>query len=308
MLGICTDYHQALCYHRHSIDFPLAKDIAILLGRLADSAKGGLLFTEQVWNDFKRQKKLHLRLAQPAYKENSKSQPTDHIIDRLVFHVAKGVSERALSAFSKKFDGAVDWDDDLNAVWKAEDERSKSDVSLKAILLDLRAQLESLYDFWNSNCTCVEAEEFRPARFNPSESSLKARAEQMRERFLAIQPLASSHSAIADRWRKDDGSTKGAWTRLKASALWNRYHKGKFAWYVCGKELGELKMLGRKGGICVAEELWVHYRLDPRSVKKLEAAQAAKGTGSEALVEDGDEEEEFGKWDDGWVEGMFDDE
>ncbi|MCJ1246805.1 hypothetical protein MMC30_004014 [Trapelia coarctata] len=311
MLGMCTAYHEALCYHNRSIAFPIAKDIAILLGRLVDSAKGGLLFTEQTWIDFKRKQGLPLTLVKPAYKKNSSSQPTNHIIDRLVFHIAKGVSERALGEFSKQFESARDWDDDLNAVWKAEDERSKSDASLKTVLVDLRAQLESLHGFWTSNCAHVEADEFRPSRSNPSETSLKARVEQTRERFLAIQPPTSSRSAIVDRWRKDDGSTRDAWTRLKASALWNRYYKcGKFAWNVCGKELGELKLLGRGGGRCVGEELWVHYRLDARSVKKLEAAEAAKGTGSEGLVGDGDGEEEgeeeFGGWDDDWLEGMMD--
>lgn len=287
----------------------MAKNIAILLGRLVDSAKGGLLFTEEVWNEFKRKNHLQYHLPKPAYKDKLHSEPTNHIIDRLVFTVANGVSKRALGAFTKRFEDASYWDDDLNAVWKAEDERSKSDATVKEVLDDLRTHIDSLHHFWSTNCTRAQADEFRPSRSNPSEASLNARIEQTRERFLAIQPLASNCSAIVDRWRKDDGSTKGAWARLKASVLFQRYCKyGKFPWYACGKELGELKMLGREGGRCVAEELWVHYKLDPRSVKKLEAAEAAKETGSEGFEGDVDvdeDEEKFGEWDDEWAEGIL---
>ncbi|MCJ1439495.1 hypothetical protein MMC27_008889 [Xylographa pallens] len=40
-------------------------------------------------------------------------------------------------------------------------------------------------------------------------------------------------------------------------------------WHVCGKELGQWKLLVRGGVHTVVDDLWIHYRLDTKDVKKL---------------------------------------
>jgi len=100
---------------------------------------------------------------------------------------------------------------------------------------------------------------------------------------------------MIDRWISDTGSTRGAWLRLKASTLWNRYYRaGKFVWFVCGKELGELKVLGRGKANFLVEELYCSFKLDANAVRKFRAGEETKG------VEVGEEEreDEFGNWDD----------
>ena len=294
LLGICSSYHEALCYWQKSISFPIAQDIAALLGHLVDSAKGGLNFTEETWATYKENNNLPKRQAPPAYKDKSESRPTDHIIDYLVFNVAKIVSEKALSQFSKRFEDAGDWDDDLNAVWKAEDQKAQHDSALKVVLISLRTDLEELFESW-----CVNR---KPG------VSFKAKVEQARQRFLDIQPLQDSKSPMVERWAKDEGSTKGSWLRLKASMLWNRYHRcGGFVWFVCGKELGELKVLGKGTGHSVVENLWCAYKLDGKAAKKIlgTAAQCVEDGVERVMDADSDgNEDEFGDWDDAFEEGM----
>jgi len=305
MIGICTIFHEALCYRQLPVSHPIACDVALLLGHLVDSSKGGLIFTEGHWAAFKEKHKLPKHLIKPAYKDKFQGRPTNHIIDRLVFQVAKGVSDRALGAFDRRFANAGRWDHDLNAVWKAEDETSKRNPALKKILDDLRAQCIALHDFWATNCTHPDPDEAGPSlhrrKSNGNSGSFNALVEQSRERFLAIQPLSSISHPMIDRWTSDSGSTCGSWLRLKASTLWRLYcNTGKFVWYVCGKELGELKVLGRGKTNSVVEELYINYRVDARATRKLGADDEAKGA---VLGEE--EEEEFGNWD-ALVDGMFD--
>lgn len=307
MLGTCTIYHEALCYWRLPVSSPLACDIAHLLGHLVDSSKGGLSFTDKHWAAFKAQHNLPNHVRKPAYKDKSSTRPTNHIIDRLVFQVAKGVSERALGAFSKRFVDANNWDDDLNAVWKVEDEAAKRDPELRAILLDLRAQCEALHDFWIANCSHPEPDEAGPSnhrrKSNSGGASFNALVEQTRERFLAIKPLSTAKHPMIDRWTSDAGCTRGTWLRLKASTLWNRYFKaGKFVWFVCGKELGQLKVLRRGKANVLVEELYCSYKVDANAVRKMRGGEETKGM--EAGEDEG--EDEFGNWEDWAPDGVFD--
>ena len=294
LLGLCANYHEALCYSRKSISFPLAQDIAALLGHLVDSAKGGLDFTEETWARFKDNNNLPKRQDPPAYKDKAEGRPTNHIIDHLVFNVAKAISEKALSEFSKRFEDAGDWDDDLNAVWKAEDQEAQHDSALKIVFRKLRTDLEELFEFWCTRRTGV---------------SFQAKVEQARQRFLGIQPVQDSKSQMVKRWAKDEGSTKGSWLRLKASMLWNKYHRcGRFVWYVCGKELGELKVLGKEAGHSIVEDLWRVYKLDGKAAKKILESTAQGVEDGVGRVIDGESdgsEDEFGDWGDSFDEGMI---
>jgi hypothetical protein len=121
MLGICTSYHESLIYHsEYPIDSPPAKEIASLLGYLVDSAKAGLSFNEKMWLDYKKARRLPCSLTKPAYKDKQNANPTDHIIDRLVFVVAKGLCTRVLTNLHEKFLDVARWDTQLATEAKAE--------------------------------------------------------------------------------------------------------------------------------------------------------------------------------------------
>lgn len=294
LLGQCTHYHEALCYSGKAISDPRSKDIASLLGLLVDSAKGGFKFTDQTWTDFKQRVNLPQSLTKPAYRDPSKCEPrSDSIIDSLVFKVAKNVTAKALAQFSERFKDATDWDDDLNCVWKSEDKQAQKDPALKAVLAKLGADLRSLNDFWVKNAHHKDPDEARPSY--SSEASFKARVDQTRTRFLAIAPLEDAGCAMADRWAQDQGSTKGAWTRLKASALYKRFHNRRmFVWSVAGKELMELKVLARGKAPNVVEELWRFYKLDTRLMRRLEGREFGRVT-DRVDAEAAEEEQQWGE-------------
>ena len=297
MLGICTAYHESLCYNRTPISNPHAMNLAVLLGYLVDSAKGGFVFNDEIWKQFCIRNNLPSHRSHPAYKSGKPPLRVEHIIDRLVFVIAKKVIDSALSQFSERFRDAADWDDDLNAVWKAEDEAATRDPLLRKLLVDLRARLEDVQAFWARNAHIKDPDDVRASRGD--ENSFKARVEQVRERFLAIQPLEESTHAMAARWARDDGSTTGAWTRLKASALFKMFHnRGKFVWYAAGKELAALKILARGRASSVVEELWRVYRVDARLVNRIQGNEAGKGVLPAELGADEEEEE----WGDGFAE------
>ncbi|MCJ1285441.1 hypothetical protein MMC26_004781 [Xylographa opegraphella] len=296
MLGMCTAYHESLCYYYMPINNPQAKNIAVLLGYLVDSAKGGFIFTDEIWKEFRARNGLPMIPKTPAYRSGTPPRRIEHIIDRLVFVIAKKVIDTALSQFSERFKDATDWDDDLNAVWKAEEEAATRDPQLKRILVDLRARLEDLQAFWARNAHIKDPDE---CRSRGNETSFRARLDQVRERFLAIQPLQDSPYVLAARWALDEGSTKGAWTRLKASALFKLFYtRGKFVWYVAGKELVQLKILACGRASSVVEELWRVYRLDARLLKRIEANHAARSV-LPAELGGGDDDDE---WGDGFAE------
>ena len=277
------------------ISSPHAKNLAVLLGYLVDSAKGGFIFTEDTWKQFRTRNRLPMNPPAPAYKSGITPRHIEHIIDRLVFFIAKNVIDSALSQFSERFHDATDWDDDLNAVWKAEEEAARRDPPLKAILADLRARLDDLHAFWARNVHIKDPDEARPSRND--EISFKARLEQVRARFLAIPPLPDSPHAMAVRWARNEGSTRGAWARLKASALFKLFYKrGRFVWWAAGPELVELKILARGRASSVVEELWRVYRVDARLVKRIEGNEVGRGVLPAELSEEDEE------WGDGYAE------
>ncbi|MCJ1473561.1 hypothetical protein MMC13_002212 [Lambiella insularis] len=286
LLGVCTHYHEAHCYWGASINHPLSKDLASLLGLLVDSAKGGFMFTFEDWNDFKSSIGLRQSHFKPAYRNPTEAEPRpDSIIDRLVFVVAKDVRDKVLGRFSERFKDATDWDDDLNSVWKAEEALAPKHTPVHEVFTDLRARLKELYKFWAENSYHQNPDEGRPSR--STDASFKARVEQIREQFLAIQPLARPDCPMVKRWAEDQGSTKGAWSRLKASALYKQFWKyGDFIWYVAGKELMELKVLARGKASSVVEEIWRVYKLDTKLMKRLEGSECGRAADSAEVVED----------------------
>lgn len=282
-------YHERLCYHQKSIDDTVVKNIAVLLGHLVDSAKGGLDFTEQTWSDFLLRLQLPKRLPTPAYKGTGESRPSKHVIDRLVFEVAKVVVEKALESFTKHFaETAMNWDDDLVYLWKQEVEEGKSDPTVKAIHTDLIAKLKKVRDYWGANAQgkiSMDGEDGWKGK-----TPFKEVVEQTRKLFLEIKPLESSTHPTAKRWAKEDQG--GPWTKLKASALFLQWHAGAFPWYAAGRELGAVKVeRSPGGGAAVVNELHVAMKMDGKFATSREEYLSAEGGGDgEGGGEDAEEE------------------
>ena len=295
MLGLCTTYHEAMCYHENTISSRPAVSIAFLLGHLVDRAKAGIIFEEKHWNAYMRDRKLR-PYSKPAYKDKKNTRPRDHLIDNLVFKVAKNVREDALGKFAKRFSNVVTQDDDLFRLWLTEVEGAKHDNDLLAVLDNLKRQLNKIYDFWKLNVSGIDDISESTVRRGKT-TSFRALVEKCRSDFLAIQPLALDHSAIK-RWRQQPEHSEACnsryWDLLKASAAYHEFHKTKsFPWFMAGIELGELKVTaGGKGSYrIVKNEIFEAFKLDNKVVKRRQEAETSRAM---------DDDDKFGDfdWDD----------
>ena len=304
LLGPCTVYHEALCYWKRSMHHPSAIAIAHLLGKLVDRAKAGFIYNRTNWNTFLRQNKLETFIKKPAYKNKSKEQPTNHIIDQLVFEVAAGVRECALKDLNTTFAHVGSWDDDLGRIWNIETQQAKPDEQLSAVREDLKSGLERIFSFWKDN-VIERGDEFDmriPAK-KKSPMTFRALAEHCRSAFLTLQPLAGIRHPVVDRWR---GETQGpadvgkSWKFIKASAVFCKYHNGKFAWYVAGPELGEIKAKAKGLGSyhTIVSGLYEFYKLDGKMLKRKRGRdEAAEQWNIDEKQSDyGSEIEDFGDW------------
>lgn len=308
MLGPCTNYLEALCYKNKSIDTPQAINIAVLLGNLVDSAKGGLIFDEDRWKSFLKRNDLHARLKTPAYKDRDKAKPTDHMIDQLVFEVAKKVRVSALSDFDERFREASCWDPDLVCIRNEFQDKSKSDQSLALVLKNLKIDLEEILQFWKNNARPEdENDETRPPR-KAKALSFRAVVEKCRGDFLALTPRTddpkpsttrlSTHAAsgiVASekvrQWqRESETDTKtGEWPLVKASVAFHLHHKTASVWHITGIELGEIKATrDGRGSYCVLKnEFHAVSKLDSKLVDGVKRREMER---SEDMDEEYDEE------------------
>ena len=288
LMGKCTNYHESFCYAQQSIASPMAKDMAVLLGYLVDSAKGGLMFTNQTWMDFLERNKLRKYLPPPAYKDKKSGNFTEYVMDRLVL-LAKRVKDDALESLTKYFkDKTRDYDHDLVVLWKDVNKEAKADTELKEILNDLCSKLQMVKDYWSLNSRGKDAD----GGSAPS-SSFVTVAEKAREMFLDIRPLEGSRHPMAKHWTKqverwETVTSRGQdeWSMLKASALFSNWQYGAFPWYVAGTELGRLKLKSRSSHEMV-ESMYVRMKLDGKFF----------GGQKEEDTEDGDEWDEWDEWD-----------
>ena len=288
MLGRCTVYHESFCYRKGTIRDPMAIDLATLLGHLVDKAKRGLIFNEQTWATFLRKHSLPAPLDKPAYKNKATAKPTDHVIDTLVFEVAKGVRQKALGQFSQHFKEAVTYDDDLVRLSRDEQNDSKGEPEFKRILIDLTEKLQCLHDFWISNVGPEGEDEMAPRH----SMTFRACVEHCRDTFVAIEPADSTYPVVR-RWKKAAlGGQKPHWLLLKASVLFAKFHhRGSFVWRVAGEELGEMKAMRTRSYHTVVSDIFAAYKLDTKYVQRLKRKKTLLS------LEDGGDEEDGG-WDD----------
>lgn len=342
LLGICTSYFEALCYDKNKVSHPSAVKIAHLLGLLVDSAKAGIRFTYEEWDAFLAKERLRRNLPKPAYKDSEHSLPANptHLIDRLVFVVAKGVREKALGDFSRKFKNVGTYDTDLARVYRKEQEEAKSDKGIAQALKDLKSDINKLKDYWSANCASRLddlSDEGDPLAVSFGskvglgkdrgrkrlKQSFTAIAEHVRDEFLDLKPSAEAIalSPIVARWARDDTIDSGSpapstpttslppshWRLLKASAAFSHFHERNFIWYMAGHELGFLKAQAR-GCRPVVTDIWQCMKLDGRAVERRKGREIREAEGglyelgTDENVEVEESQHEYGDW--AWVEGL----
>lgn len=342
LLGICTAYFEALCYKENKVAHPSAMNIAHLLGYLVDSSKAGIKFNNEDWDAYLAKERLPRSLGKPAYKDKEHSVPANptHLIDRLVFVVAKGVREKALGDFSRKYKNVGTYDTDLVRMHRKEQEEAKTDKGIAQALKDLKPEINKLRDYWAANCGLRLddlPEEGDPLAVSfgskaalgkdkgrrKSTHSFAAIAEHVRDEFLALKPSAEaiSLSPVVARWARDDGtdSTTPApstptsslppshWQLLKASTAFFFFHASNFIWYTAGPELGFLKAQA-KGCRPVVTDIWQCMKLDGRAVERRKGREMREAEGGMYDLgdnEDGEVDEsqhEYGDWT--WMEGF----
>lgn len=275
LLGPCTYFHESLCYDQDSINEPSAITIALLLGNLVDRAKAGIIFKDASWSSFLRKLKISRQCPRPAYRDKNR-RPKDHLIDNLVFKVAKGIREDALGKFANRFQHVSTHDDDLVRPWKQENEAAKDDVDLQSVLSNLKNKLKIINNYWRENNR--RHDEFKPSG-KDNEPSLLSVVEKCRADFLAIEPLPIEGHPLVKRWRTKSSQSNAAvarWDLLKASALYDDFRSGSFPWYVAGVELGELKATAKGKGSygLMTMEILAASKLDIKTVRRRQRADA----------------------------------
>jgi len=248
LLGMCTSFHERMCYARQDINTRGAVIMSTLLGLLVDREKQGLRFTDEDWTKL-RQSNDEIwpkNPPKPAYKEDKHENARSHIIDHLVFDVAKTIRQETLHDFSESFKDANPWDSDLAALYKQEDENAAKNGEVKEALRQLKTNLAAVYDHWSKHVSPSDNDRAKKGRFS-------ALVEETYSRFRQILPPANSTHPLVAHWRRDaernedDGTGTGTvshWSLLRASATFTRYYNrssGKFPWYMAGRELGILK-------------------------------------------------------------------
>ena len=306
MLGRCTLYHETYCYHEKAIDSSQAISIAVLLGNLVDSAKGGFLFDQAKWVAYLNKHGLSRSLTKPAYRDRQKAKPTDNLIDYLVFVVAKRVREKALHEFNKPLSDISPRDDDLFRIRNEEHEEAKKNRPLASVLKNLEIGLKDIATFWSVHASPENLDEdIRPSRKSGAMTFTNL-VERCRAEFLSLKPTLDDHfsSEASDRissWQRDHARGRSSyWELLKASVAFHLYHKGNLVWHMAGIELGEIKATacGRGAYRPVVGDVFEAFKLDKRVVDRaMRKGMIEKEEGSRALEGVEQDEDEFGVWD-----------
>ena len=311
MLGHCTHYHEAYCYSKNSINTPEAQEMAHLLGLLVDSAKGGFIFKESTWINYLNMRKLPHNLCKPAYKDRDKGRPTNHLIDRLVFVIAKRVRQETLCDFAKHFKDVSSWDTELTRIGDEEAEEMKKDPEYLALMRALIAAFEKIFTYWKENIRKDMDDDFggsRPTKKSSTGPSFRAVVEACRSDFLAIAPTAPEFKGEPEsdrirQWQLQHSKGKFShWDLLKASVAFHKHHAKQFVWHMAGIELGEIKATAKGRGTyrTVVDSVFNAMKIDGKAVEGIKRREDLDGDEGVDLVGAVDEDDDaFGSW--GWT-------
>ncbi|KZF20397.1 hypothetical protein L228DRAFT_285105 [Xylona heveae TC161] len=273
LLGMCTVFHEHMCYERGSMNTSDSITVATLLGFLIDRPKQGIVFTEDDWRSIRARLEIGKEPRRPAYKDPNNNRPTNHILDYLVLGIARKMIKGVLGDFSRQFGEVTTFDSDLVSLYKSVQSRSeqRDDAELRKILVRLVQDIEKVRQAWNT--LILSSNNGGGSSFSstsPSKSPLKSTSsrsfegsdnftacvEKCRSQFLGILPPSDSTHPLALHWRQDagpGGSNLSDWRLLRASAAFAKHHRSKFVWYVAGRELGMIKaMVVSRGAVTSA--------------------------------------------------------
>ena len=312
LLGSCTNYHEAYCYSSigKTLDHPNAMEIAGLLGLLVDSAKGGFIFDEGKWTSYLKSKNLPSpgMLKKPAYKDPGGQKPTRHLIDRLVFDVARTVKDKALKEFADRMRNVPQKDAALLKPRNDEYAASKHDAALASVLTNLESALEVIGNEWSAMIGNRREEENpfrqRNRKSAPESMSFAAVCDNCRTKFLRLAPTITSSASesnspvasdrISEWQRKHQANECSYWDLLKASVLFSKW-QGKVAWYTAGVELGEIKATSEGRGTyrVVCDELYAASKIDSKYVERVRRRESIEERADDD-VDGSDDNDEFG--------------
>ncbi|KAI9822511.1 MAG: hypothetical protein M1827_000230 [Pycnora praestabilis] len=266
LLGLCTVFHETICYHKNSIVFPGATTLATLLGLLVDKAKQGYIFTDQTWKAFlSRTNDLKdPRQSKPAYK-NKDAKPTQHIIDHLLFKVAKSIIETTFIKFWKGYENVPTYDEDLIRPWKEAERGATTDPEIGKVLVRLKKDIDGVFAFWRDHQRSNSGS-------SPNDIPFSTLVESCSEIYKRILPAESTHSLVSYWIEGANIKAINEWTKLRASCTFSMYHKrGDFVWWVAAEDLGEIK--ATRDGNChsVINALYMAYKLDSGYVRKMQS-------------------------------------
>lgn len=276
MLGICSNYHESLCYRESAIDSPQTISIGVLLGNLVDSAKGGFKFDEAKWTALLKRLGLPRTLDPPAYKDRKNvKRMKDNLIDQLVFYVAKDEREKALKNFSDHFQNVSSWDEDLVGLYRQETQEAKTNKVLQSVLKNLKAGLEAIFTSWKTYAKREDDDDDSPSTKRAPGLSFRSVVEKCRADFVVLPPttdemILPDTSDTLRRWQRDHSSGKSSyWDLLKANFAFYHFHKStSFIWHVAGIELGEIKAMKDNRGTyrCVVNYVFDTLKIDGKMV------------------------------------------
>ncbi|KKA26812.1 hypothetical protein TD95_000778, partial [Thielaviopsis punctulata] len=302
MLGLCTRYKEYLCYNFNSVSSPEILSLSTLLGLLVDQNKQGHIFTNEDWDEFRKNLGLKNWLPQPQYR-GDKSPPGGHnlhILDHLKFNVAIPTINTAMAMFNSKKQSVTYYDEDLMKPFKQLEAwcQSTNPVEKKAwralrdqLSLDIQKLLESWGNF-TPNTAILYAEWIEKhvamlAEIRPSEAA------------LAAVPL------IKDVLRLDQPDTISMWGWLKASKLLHVRQKKDVAFRLAGAQLQNIKAMeveARKRGrvIYMTSDMYAVHQPDRRVIMGLSAQDAAAGHADTVAASQEGEYDEYmgdeGQW------------
>ncbi len=276
MVGICTNEHEKVVYHRSLQDEGAIK-LAALAAFLVDARKQGLELTDDVWRQIRAQCSGQKQLTKPAYKDADAVTKfkESNIVDRLRFRVATVVVEKALKHFYETWPRGLDYDlyfasISITAWNRAEKNKNKSALS---VLKKLREEIQGIVAQWQQLTAGSRADD-NPGN-HPQFIALCF------EQYKKIEPLEmAEEDDIHRRYDDENGRRFSYWNLLRASCFYREFHARMFTWYMIGEELCFLQAERIGGMRSVAGPMFAVTKIDGRAVRGRMATSLAGDSNS----------------------------
>ena len=268
LLGLCTSYKERLCYNFNTISSEPVVKLSWLLSELADQTKNGIIFSELNWKLFRDYILKRIpQLRKPAYKGGDVMH-TEHIIDHLMFDVAKGVVDNELTSLTSfyKVDPAYTFDVDLANYWNQFEETlgqpNINGISQARWLVTLRdslkIQLESCRELWIER---MPSKDFR-ADVLEVYNMWRGIEPHIEPDLLTNEPhlIGTVRAFLLQPETHHPDLTQ--WQLLKASMTFKMFHRTHttFTWQVAGRQLQFIKALKPSADVSAGADARVYGR------------------------------------------------